>query len=110
MRDAEAKSIIAELQSDLADAKIAVAEMKAQNMELWAALEKATAAAGVAEDLAQRGDAYYRTNAPPGKPKGPFCMRCSDSDSKLIVLTKMGPSFDVIGTHHCPQCKSVVSL
>lgn len=110
LKDADVKYAIAELQNTLADAITTVASLKTENAELRASLEKVAEAEAVGEELVARGDAYYRKNPLPGKPKGPFCMNCFDAKKEIVKITQQAAHLQVLGTHRCPQCTSKVTL
>ncbi len=99
----------AEMQSKLADAIVALSDVRIQLADLQDVLrDKDALIARLESSLEEQrtvirvNDAYYRVGED-GKHHGPpFCMRCWEEDKKLRSLSNPG-----IGGHTlCPVCKA----
>lgn len=96
-KDAKAKAIVADLQLELAEVKIRLAELIEQNLQLKTELKNAKSQE---TDLKLRGDLYYKTDG-----DGPFCTCCYDSDRKLIRVIPLSAHFHVIAKFRCNVCE-----
>lgn len=96
-KDAAARSIIADLQLELAEVKIRLAALIDENQQLKGELKTAR----LQEiDLQIRGDLYYKPDG-----DGPFCTCCYDRDHKLIRVSAMSTEFHAIAKFRCNSCK-----
>lgn len=103
--DATVKMLVADLMSQLADAKVEAASLKEENANLRAQLAQAERQSSAASEAEFRDGYYWRKVRVQGKPDGPFCTNCFDAEGKLVLLLKQNPPFDDFGTYMCPQCK-----
>lgn len=97
IKDSEAKLLIADLMTQLAELKIKCSELVEQNSELKKKLN-----AKESTNVELIGDVYMSGS------DGPFCTTCWDSDGKLIRLKEEIKDFQKILGHKyvCPICKS----
>ena len=100
--EADFKMLLADLTSELGDAKLAaanlkieLAEAKSKNIELAALLEKKNA-----EEPELHDHAYVF-----GDNTRHYCTGCYDSMGKKSLLTENKPPFNVFGKWTCPVCK-----
>jgi hypothetical protein len=105
IKDAEFKSLLADLQVALADAKVRVAELEEENLRLRQELAKTKQAEDIRHNLEFRDDVYYLKEPIPGRPPGPYCPGCLDSQNKLQVLRRLPKDFEAFGQFECPACK-----
>ena len=101
IKDADIKTLLAELQSELVDAKLEVvglkekmAEIMTKNAELTRQLEARTS------EQPEPMDGGYRFGD-----KGPYCIKCFETSSKKILLPRAtGILHTQFGQYHCPVC------
>ena len=58
-------------------------------------------------DLKLVDGAYYFKDSIENRPNGPYCTRCYDVDSKLVILSILKPPFDEFGKFQCQNCKGI---
>ena len=105
VEDAEFKMLLADLTSDLADAKLEAANLKGEvarltdvNRELKAKLEQRDSSK---PDL-DKG-AYILSGE-----KGHFCTACFDVRRERVRVTRLSPPFDTFGRWECPSCHAIL--
>ena len=101
IEDAEFKNVLADLCMELADAKLAIADVTEENAKLKSELTKLRHSTGAsASELEFKEFAYFN-----GEGDGPFCPGCYDSSKTKIRLKKETGHFKVFGANSCPKCK-----
>jgi len=105
VKDVQTKNLVADLNLSLADLKIQVAELQEENLSLKKRVRTLQEQDDHREKLELRGDAYWFSQAPVGRPAGPYCTGCFDSSEKLILLKELSGHFVVFGKYECPACK-----
>jgi hypothetical protein len=101
---AELKSKLADAIGNLADVRIALADMRDDFDVKDAEIAKLKAAFALRSDLVESDGYKYRVSAE--KPDGfgwPMCPRCESVDGRLILT--VGTSYRGAGCR-CPQCKA----
>ncbi len=104
-KNAETKLLVADLTMDLAELKIAFAEVLEENHELRTKLKEGDDLSDLRDHMERRDDVYFITMD--GRDPGPYCPRCLDVDGKLVNLTKFTGAFTAIGKYNCPNCEKV---
>ncbi len=105
VHDADTKNLIADLNLQLADLKMQIADLQQENLSLRAAIGEARQHLDIRSKLEVRDKVHFLTESGPGRPPGPYCPRCFDADEKLILVTELGPEFQVFGRYRCNNCK-----
>jgi len=102
IEDAEFKNLLAELNLELADTKIALADFMEQNAQLRMELAtiKHSRGGGSTEPLTFRDFAYFTESN-----DGPFCSKCYETENKRIRLKKVTGAFTTFGNSQCPSCE-----
>ncbi|AMF92405.1 hypothetical protein AL536_02690 [Vibrio fluvialis] len=101
IEDAEFKNLLADLNLELADTKLALADVMEQNSTLKLEVNELKNSQG--NNLSQlefRDFAYYGANN-----DGPFCSACYETKNKQVTLSKVSGTFSTFGHHKCPSCK-----
>ncbi|MFP3604656.1 hypothetical protein [Paraburkholderia sp. SIMBA_053] len=97
IKDADIKMLLAELQSELVDAKLEVVGLKeimTKNAELTRQLETRTS------EQPEPMDGGHKFSE-----KGPYCIKCFETASKKILLPRAsGILHTQFGQYHCPVC------
>jgi hypothetical protein len=108
VEDAEAKTLMADLQLHLASLKVELANQKEEMatlkndyVQLTGQLRAKNDATG---NMVLRDGAYYFATAPEGRPDGPYCTRCRDIDNRLVLVSDI--SVLAFGKWRCPQCRN----
>lgn len=110
-KDAEMKSKLADALTGLADAKIALSELKEENYRLQVELRDMKRSATMEPDVTHRGDSVWLTNPKSGQKPGPYCETCYMARRQLIPLKQEESIWhDSHGTHSCGQCRTWVGL
>jgi hypothetical protein len=101
--DAEFKMLLADLSSELGDAKLEAANLKS---ELALSLEEA--AKLKARMSARESNAPYLENHAYrfGDEEGHFCSACWDVKQRKVRVTAMTGHFSDLATWMCPSCKA----
>lgn len=103
VENAEIMTLLADLQGDLADAKLEVVNLKGElakltdeNRELKERLDKRDTGQPTYQDGAYvfAGD------------EGHFCTACFDTKQKRIRVSPIDPTFSFAGRWQCPVCKA----
>lgn len=97
-KDAHAKLVIADLQIQLAEIKMKLAELIDENTSLRASLKSATSSV---KEVEFRDGLYFTPDN-----DGPFCTACYDSKGKLMRVTKLGEAFHDLAHWSCGVCKA----
>lgn len=101
---AEYKLKLAEMMDALAEAKMAIANLKdviiLQNSKIR---EIENSHNEAISGLIFRDGAYYAEDG-----DGPFCTACFDSEQKKVRLTGMPNGFLDIAKYRCPRCKAML--
>jgi len=97
-KDVKAKSLLADLQIELAEVKMRLAELIEENTQFKARLKKAESAE---QEVVLKDGLYFRPDG-----DGPFCTACYDSKGKLIRVSKMPRNFETFGNWQCNVCQS----
>lgn len=95
---AELKMKVAELMTALADAKIALSELKENLYEKDQEIKKLKALADKEPEMVFENGIYRHKNDD-GKLEGGYCPRCFDDEKKAIRLRDYGNGF-----FRCPKC------
>ncbi|NAW60475.1 hypothetical protein CAG58_00640 [Vibrio sp. V31_P5A7T61] len=101
IEDAEFKNLLADLNLELADTKLALADVIEQNSQLKLEVNELKNSQG--SNLSQlefREFAYYGAND-----DGPFCSACYETKNQQVRLSKVTGTFSTFGRHKCPSCK-----
>ncbi|EHW0643083.1 TPA: hypothetical protein N2811_004655 [Vibrio parahaemolyticus] len=101
IEDAEFKNLLADLNLELADTKLALADVMEQNSQLKLEVNELKNSQG--SNLSQlefRGFAYYSASD-----DGPFCSACYETKNQQVRLSKVSGTFRTFGHHKCPSCK-----
>jgi hypothetical protein len=83
-----------------------VAELQDENLSLKKQIKTLQEQGDHRGKLELKNDAYWLSQAPAGRPAGPYCTGCFDSGEKLILLKELTGHFIVFGKYECPACKS----
>ncbi|WP_326914818.1 hypothetical protein [Sphingopyxis chilensis] len=102
--NAEFKMLLADLSSELGDAKLEAASLKvdladlrSKNLEL---IEKLEARQLGKPSLVEGVYAFS------DDPDGRFCTNCFDTRHQRVRVAQQHPPFDVFGKWNCPSCKA----
>ena len=98
IKNSEAKLIIADLQIQLAEVKMQLAELIDENRNLKKSLQDAVSAK---QEVTLKDGLYYTHDG-----DGPFCTACYDSENKLVRVADLSPAFHEIAKSRCPVCKA----
>lgn len=108
VRNAETRSLIADLQLALAEVKEQLAEVQQENLDLRKQLRDAETVEDFRSLLELRGDLYWFADDPPeGRSPGPYCTACFDVRDKLVAVTPMARVMRTLGKYSCPACQAV---
>ncbi|EGQ8102542.1 TPA: hypothetical protein ACN33E_002860 [Vibrio parahaemolyticus] len=100
IEDAEFKNLLADLNLELADTKLALADVMEQNFQLKAEVNELKNSQGSnLNKLVFKGFAYYTQDE-----DGPFCSACYEVRNQQIRLSKVTGAFTTFGHHKCPSC------
>lgn len=101
--EASLKLAVAELTSNLAEAKLFLVDAAEEKQSLLAQIEELKASFDFGGGLIEyRGYKFYSNDE--GKPTGkPFCQVCERNKGKYFQLTSSRGAIE----HTCPNCKSV---
>ncbi|MBY8203791.1 hypothetical protein KW514_22035 [Vibrio fluvialis] len=98
--DAEFSNIVADLNMELADTKLSLAEVIDQNAKLKMELNELKNATGEnLSSLIYKEFAYFDQNG-----DGPFCSACYESGNKKIRLSQVKGHLASFGNWKCPSC------
>lgn len=106
LEKAELKIRIAELAEALTDARVAVLEAQDEIEDLRRQLAEARAAQDVRGRLVQKHKVYYVRSATGDQEDGPFCVRCYETDRRLMPVTPLPVQFSDLARFRCPQCRA----
>lgn len=84
---AELRLKLSEVVNGLADAKLAIAEMRDEIYSRELQINELQLALEFKAKLVRHGDAYYETGAQGQATGSPYCLRCFDNDHKCRQLT-----------------------
>ena len=100
IEDAEFKSLLADLSLEMADTKLALAQVTDENAELRSKLTKLKHSRGESQsELIFKDFAYYSESD-----DGPFCSGCYDTQKQKIRLSPVTGHFTTFGRFKCPSC------
>jgi hypothetical protein len=102
---AELKMKIAELAELLVNARMAALDAQEQIGQLEAKIVELQKAKDVRDKLVARDGVYYVKDGE--TTSGPYCVRCFETDAKLMPVRELSPAFQEIGKYKCPQCRAV---
>jgi len=100
---AELKLKIIDLMELLSDARTGVLEAQEEIRGLQARIQELEAAEDLRDKLVMRDSMYYLVEA--SGEKGPYCVRCYETDQQLMPLTEQPWQFREFGRWQCPECK-----
>ncbi|NOH69446.1 hypothetical protein [Vibrio rotiferianus] len=101
IEDAEFKNLLADLNLELADTKLALADVIEQNSQLKLEINEIKNSQGFnLNQLKFKEFAYYNSND-----DGPFCSACYETKNQQVRLSKVTGSFSTFGHHKCPSCR-----
>jgi hypothetical protein len=95
--DPQAKLVVADLQSQLAEFKRELMRLFDMNAELRRQIEMASSDV---TGLTLKNGAYYKTGV-----DGVFCPKCFDSNRLLIRVTELPGVIKLLGRWRCNVCK-----
>lgn len=96
VKNAEFQSILSDLQLQLAEVKIRLADVLQERDDLKRKLQ----AKDELPEVRVVGDVYYTTEH-----EGPYCTSCYDANERLIRVTPMGGPFQLHAKYRCNMCK-----
>lgn len=100
IEDAEFKNILADLNLELADTKLALASVMEENAQLKLELTQFKHSQGSGRgELVFKEFAYYTQDG-----DGPFCSACYETKKQQIRLSKVTGAFTTFGHSKCPSC------
>lgn len=100
IEDAEFKNLLADLNLELADTKLALADVMEQNYQLKTKINELKNSQGNnLNKLVFKEFAYYTQDN-----DGPFCSACYEVRNQQVRLSKVTGEFTVFGHHKCPSC------
>jgi regulator of replication initiation timing len=100
IEDAEFKNLLADLNLELADTKLALAGMIEENAQLKMELTQVKHSQGNGlRSLVFKEFAYYTLDD-----DGPFCSACYETKKQQIRLSKVTGAFTTFGHSKCPSC------
>ncbi|CAH7265607.1 hypothetical protein [Vibrio sp. 99K-1] len=101
IEDAEFKNLLADLNLELADTKLALADVIEQNSQLKLEINELKNSQGSnLNKLEFRKFAYFSLDD-----DGPFCSACYETKNQQVRLSKVSGAFLRFGHHKCPSCK-----
>lgn len=100
---AQLKLQVAELAELLANARMSVLDAQEEIHRLQKRIRELEASEDVRERLVRRGNVYFLKDG--DKEKGPYCLRCYESDQKLMPLRTNPPGMRDFGLFVCPHCQ-----
>ena len=101
IQNAEFKNLLADLNLELADTKLKLANIIDENAKLKQELTEAKHSKGqVPHSLVFKNGLYFTE-----EDDGPYCPGCYDSKGQQIRITKQKPPFNRFGDYQCPTCK-----
>ena len=103
IKDADIKNLIADLNIELANAKITIAELITENQELK--LKNNDLKNIKPERLIFKKGAYFDADD-----DGPFCPGCYDGKNKRSRLVDNNPDFKFIGNYQCSVCSKMFNV
>ncbi|MDD9197598.1 hypothetical protein PVK62_17420 [Aliivibrio sp. S3MY1] len=105
IEDAEFKNVLADLNLELADTKLALAEVIEQNAQLKMEVNELKNSQGSnVGELEFRGFAYFKTND-----DGPFCSACYETKNQQVRINKTAGLLKKMGDFRCPSCEQIYS-
>lgn len=107
--DAEVRLKISELYAALSEAKIELADAQLEMHDLRLQISTLEGKINASDDLVFRDSVYWRTNPIEGKPNGPFCPKCYESQQrKLSSMSVVTGHFSFAGRFKCNSCATYV--
>jgi hypothetical protein len=97
-KSAQAKLIIADLQVQLAEVKMKLAELIEENTTLKKSLNTAIS---TTKEVIHKNGLYFTPDN-----DGPFCTACYDSKNKFVRVVELSSAFHVIAKYKCPVCEA----
>jgi hypothetical protein len=104
-QQAEFKTKIAELAELLADARLSVVDAQEEIQKLRQRITELELAEELRDKLTMRDGVYYLLVG--ATEKGPYCVRCYESDQRLMPLTELPWHFQDFGRWKCPECEQM---
>ena len=107
LKEIEVQAQLVDLMEALTETRVQLNAARNENIELLEKLEEAGKKLKSKEELEyQESDRlYYRSPPIDGKPNGPFCPHCYESQDKIISLGPMPEPFRDSGEKYvCPEC------
>lgn len=105
INDVEMKMLLADLNDNLADAKLEMVELK--NQLSTALLKNQELQSQV--DMKQGGQPSYSDSAYVFEgDDGKYCTACWDTKTQKVRLAELGSQFRFAGKYRCPSCKATM--
>ena len=107
LKNVELTESIADLRIAISEWKVKFAEIAEQNLALQAEVKELEKKLASVDDLVFRDGVYYRADPAQGKPNGPFCPNCFESQGAMISLGDQMPDFvRIAGRFVCPKSEA----
>lgn len=103
VENAEFSALLADLQLELAEAKVRIADLLLQNSELRTQLSALEKAKDSAEEMVYDGRVYRKQGD-----ESAYCPTCFDSDGKAIRLGKLSPPLNRLADFLCGKCSTTI--
>jgi len=105
-KDADTNTLIADLMLSLSDLKMQFADLQEENLNLKAEIKKIGEQSELRSKLILKNLLYYFKEDEPDRADGPYCTRCFDVESKLVLVTPLFGDFKAFGKFVCHNCKA----
>ncbi|MEN5069625.1 hypothetical protein [Stenotrophomonas sp. TWI1183] len=103
--NAEFSGLLAELQLELAEAKVRIADLVVEGSELRARIAILEGAVAAVDQMTFDGTVYRKDGDESG-----YCPACWDASKLQIRLTALQGRFARLAKFTCPHCKSAVGI
>ncbi|WP_272518504.1 MULTISPECIES: hypothetical protein [unclassified Providencia] len=105
--EAEFRLKLSELYISLSDARVNLADAQQEIISLQTEINTLKAKLQTVDELEFREGFYYRVIEIDGKPNGPFCPKCYESNNKKIsTVMKAKGIHSHFGKQYCHSCQS----
>jgi hypothetical protein len=102
LKDAELKGMVVGLMEELTDLKLAMINLKEENIQLREDLvaERSKTKVPTKDEMTLKGDMYYIVD------DGPYCTACWDTGRRKVRVPPMAKTFHAIAKFRCNVCKA----